>query len=228
MKISFFLALLAVIFLPVSQYAIWIYSPQEMVMGEVQRIFYMHLPLAWWALFGFFLVFLLSIKILLRPSQMADLLAVSLVEVGVVFTTLTLATGSIWARAAWNTWWTWDPRLSTALIMWFIYTAYLVLRKADFGESKQMRISAVLGIIAFLDVPLVFFSARLWRSIHPAIFSSRGIGLDEKMLVTVCICVVAVGFLFFGLVAVRLRQLLLEAQIKKRFELFLTQALNEK
>ena len=142
MKTSFFLGLIAAVFLPVAQYGIWQYAPQELVMGEVQRIFYMHLPLAWWALFAFFLVFVLSIRVLLRPRHHLDILALSFAEIGVLFTSLTLITGSIWARAAWNTWWTWDPRLTTALIMWFIYVAYLVLRRAGFGGEKQMRVSA--------------------------------------------------------------------------------------
>lgn len=217
MKTSFFLGLIAAVFLPVAQYGIWQYAPQELVMGEVQRIFYMHLPLAWWALLAFFLVFVLSIRVLLRPRHHLDILALSFAEIGVLFTSLTLITGSIWARAAWNTWWTWDPRLTTALIMWFIYVAYLVLRRAGFGGEKQMRVSAVLGVIAFLDVPLVFFSARFWRSIHPAVFSTQGTGLDQRMLLTLCVSILAVGCLFLALVLVRWKQLLLAAGVERMF-----------
>lgn len=193
----------------VSQYFIWVYAPQEMTMGLVQKIFYIHLPLAWWALVCFAGVFAGSIMVLVRNNHPAwDAFAAACAEVGVLLCGLALVTGSLWARSAWNTWWTWDPRLSTTLVTWFVYTAYLVLRSAEIGGSGQRRIRAVVGIVAFLDVPLVFFSARMWRSIHPAVFASKGGGLEPEMWTTVLVCVAAWGTLFAALVLVRFSGLL--------------------
>jgi len=186
------------------QYFIWVYAPEEATMGLMQKIFYFHLPLAWWAFAAFFGVFVASILLLLTRREEWDVLAGALAEVGVLFCGLALVTGSIWGRAAWNTWWTWDPRLSTTLVMWFVYAGYLVLRAAGAGGAK---VRAVLGIVAFVDVPLVFFSARLWRSIHPAVFASQGGGLAPEMWTTVWINVLAWGALFAALVLTRLQGL---------------------
>lgn len=197
------LAVLSVVSMVVGQYAIWVYAPEETTMGVVQKIFYVHLPLAWWSFAAFFGVCVASVKVLITGREEWDRIAGVLAEVGVLFSGLALVTGSIWGRAAWNTWWTWDPRLSTTLVMWFVYAGYLVLRSADVGGIKGARVRAVLGIVAFLDVPLVFFSARLWRSIHPAVFASRGGGLEPEMWTTVWVNAVAWGVLFATLVVAR-------------------------
>lgn len=199
--------------LAVSQYFIWEYAPQEATMGEIQRIFYFHLPFAWWAFVCFFVVFVSSIGVLAGKGESWDNVAGASGELGVLFATLALFSGSIWAKAAWNTWWTWDPRLSTALIMWFVYCAYLVLRSGSFESVKKQRISAVVGIVAFLDVPLVFFSARLWRSIHPSVFASRGGGLEPEMWHTVLVCLFAWGLLTFVLLYLRFGQIRAERRI---------------
>ncbi|WP_439951196.1 cytochrome c biogenesis protein [Desulfoplanes formicivorans] len=190
----------------VAQYFIWVYAPEEMTMGLVQKIFYIHLPLAWWALVCFAGVFAGSIMVLVRNNHPAwDAFAAACAEVGVLLCGLALVTGSLWARSAWNTWWTWDPRLSTALVMWFVYAGYLILRGSGLGGASSTRICAVLGIIAFLDVPLVFFSARMWRSIHPAVFASQSGGLEPEMLVTVFVSLAAWGLLTLTLVLARWR-----------------------
>jgi len=98
---------------------------------------------------------------------------------------LALVSGSIWGRAAWNVWWTWDPRLTTTLIMWFVYAGYLVLRGAGMAGERRAMVCAVLGVVAFLDVPLVFYSARIWRSVHPAVLASQGGGMEPEMWHTV-------------------------------------------
>lgn len=197
------LAVLSIVSMVVGQYAIWVYAPEETTMGVVQKIFYVHLPLAWWSFAAFFGVCVASVKVLITGREEWDRIAGVLAEVGVLFSGLALVTGSIWGRAAWNTWWTWDPRLSTTLVMWFVYAGYLVLRSADVGGIKGARVRAVLGIVSFLDVPLVFFSARLWRSIHPAVFASRGGGLEPEMWTTVWVNAVAWGVLFATLVVAR-------------------------
>ncbi|MEG2173515.1 MAG: cytochrome c biogenesis protein CcsA, partial [Desulfovibrionaceae bacterium] len=197
------LATTGAVLLALCQGLIYIYAPVEAVMGIVQKIFYIHLPLAWWAFASFFVVFVASIAFLRTRAARWDRLAGAAAEVGVLCSTLALMTGSLWARHSWGVWWTWDPRLTTTLILWFVYTAYLVLRTLDISEARRGKICAVVGIVAFIDVPLVFISARLWRSIHPAVFAARGGGLDEAMKITVITCVVAFGFIWAALVLAR-------------------------
>ena len=126
---------------------------------------------------------------------------------------LALVTGMLWARKSWGVWWTWDPRLTTTLIMWFVYAGYLVLRGLDLPPQRKSLVCAVVGVVAFLDVPLVFISARIWRSIHPAVFAAKGGGLEPEMKMTVIACVLSFGLLWAGLVWLRKRQLDLRARL---------------
>ncbi len=185
-------------------------------MGPVQKIFYTHLPLAWWALVCFGGVFVGSIMLLVRQQDVWDVFAGACAEVGVVFCSLALITGSLWARSAWNTWWTWDPRLTTALIMWFVYAGYLLLRGSGLGGANSGKLSAVVGIIAFLDVPLVFFSARMWRSIHPSVFASKSGGLEPEMLVALFVSLFAWGLFTWALVLFRWRILKWQRAVNER------------
>ncbi len=134
-------------------------------------------------------------------------------EVGVLLSGLALVTGMLWARKSWGVWWTWDPRLSTTLIMWFVYAGYLVLRGLGLPPQRKSLVCAVVGVVAFLDVPLVFISARIWRSIHPAVFAAKGGGLEPEMKLTVIACVLSFGLLWAGLVWLRKRQLDLRARL---------------
>ena len=170
--------------LAVCQWLIFFYAPVEAQLGLMQKVFYTHLPLAWWALISFLVVFVASIVYLIRRSPAADRVCAAAAEVGVLLAGLALVTGMIWARRSWGVWWTWDPRLTTTLVMWFIYAGYLVLRGLDLPPQRKRMICAVVGVVAFLDVPLVFLSARLWRSIHPAVFASKGGGLEPEMKLT--------------------------------------------
>ena len=198
-----------------SQWMMWQYAPQELQLGQVQRIFYLHLPLAWWALLAFFIVFLASIVVLWNNKDVYHFIAVSAAEVGVLFSTLVLLTGILWAKASWNTWWTWDPRLSTTLIMWFVYMGYLILASSMMPENRRKTICAVLGVVAFLDVPLVFLSARLWRTVHPSVFADKQGGLPQEMLYTILISLLAWGLVFGIIFAVRKRQLSFQSRIDK-------------
>lgn len=200
------LAALSLLALAVGQWFIWAYAPLEETMGLVQKIFYIHMPLAWWALVSFFVVFCASIRHLMTRSHASDILAGAAAEIGVLFSGLALISGSIWGRAAWNVWWTWDPRLTTTLIMWFVYAGYLVLRGAGGGGTggeRRAMVSAVLGVVAFLDVPLVFYSARIWRSVHPAVLASQGGGLEPEMWHTVLVNLLAFGLLWLALLVKR-------------------------
>ena len=200
------LAVVAALTLVAAHLAIWLHAPVEATMGLVQKIFYLHLPLAWWALLSFFLVFVGSLGVLVRKTEIWDALAGSAAELGVLFSGLALITGSLWARPAWNVWWTWDPRLTTALIMWFVYMGYLVLRTSPIPRAKRRTLCAVLGIVAFVDIPLVFFSTRLWRSIHPSVMSSSGGGMEPEMWQAMGASLAAVGALWLVLMILRTRQ----------------------
>ncbi len=197
------LAILSVAALAVGQWFIWVYAPLEETMGVVQKIFYIHMPLAWWALISFFVVFAASVRHLIKRDAASDILAGSAAGLGVLMSGLALVSGSIWGRAAWNVWWTWDPCLTTTLIMWFVYAGYLVLRGSGMGGERRAMVSAVLGVVAFLDVPLVFYSARIWRSVHPAVIASREGGMAPEMWHTVLANLVAFGFLWLTLLLAR-------------------------
>ena len=160
--------------------AMWV-APTERTMGDVQRIFYYHVPSAWTAFCLFFTNLIASIVYLVRKSPKADALAVASAEVGVVFCTIVLVTGPIWARPVWGIWWTWDVRLTTTLVLWLIYVSYLVLRR--FSDSSQTpALASVLAIFGALDVPLVYFSIWFFRTQHPQPVIGGGGSLDPRML----------------------------------------------
>ncbi|MCA1946246.1 MAG: cytochrome c biogenesis protein [Desulfovibrio sp.] len=207
------LAALAGLAMAASQWLIWAYAPVEATLGPVQKIFYIHLPLAWWALLSFGVTFVASVLYLLKKNIRFDLLAGAAAEIGVLFSGLALVTGSIWGRVSWNVWWTWDPRLTTTLVMWFIYAAYLLVRGLEMPRERKATVAAVLGVVAFLDVPLVFWSARLWRSVHPAVFASKEGGLTGEMATTVIACVAAWFFVWICLLLTRRRQLLQQERL---------------
>ncbi|BAH75738.1 cytochrome c biogenesis protein [Solidesulfovibrio magneticus] len=191
----------------IAQYLIWFHAPVEQSMGVVQKIFYTHMPLAWWSTVSFFVNFVASILYLAKRRDAYSRLAGAAAELGVLFSGLALITGMCWARPIWNVWWTWDPRLTTTLVMWFVYAAYLLLRASDVGGQRQDTVLAVLGVVAFLDVPLVFISARYWRSIHPSVLGSQGGGMEPEMWLAVVANLVAMGLLWLALLAFRTRQL---------------------
>ncbi|HML53451.1 MAG TPA: cytochrome c biogenesis protein CcsA [Solidesulfovibrio magneticus] len=191
----------------IAQYLIWFHAPVEQSMGVVQKIFYTHMPLAWWSTVSFFVNFVASILYLAKRRDAYSRLAGAAAELGVLFSGLALITGMCWARPIWNVWWTWDPRLTTTLVMWFVYAAYLLLRASDVGGQRQDTVLAVLGVVAFLDVPLVFISARYWRSIHPSVLGSQGGGMEPEMWLAVVANLVAMGLFWLALLAFRTRQL---------------------
>jgi len=155
--------------------------PPDQTQGEIQRIFYYHVPSAWTAFCLFFVNLIGSLIYLVRKSSKADALAVAAAEVGVVFCTIVLITGPIWARPVWGIWWTWDLRLTLTLVLWLIYVSYLVLRR--FSDSSQTpKLAAVLAVFGALDVPLVYFSIWFFRTQHPQPVIGGGGSLDPRML----------------------------------------------
>ncbi|HBV85301.1 MAG TPA: cytochrome C assembly protein [Desulfosporosinus sp.] len=183
----------------VSLYLVFVWVPVERQMGPVQKIFYFHVPSAWVAFLAFFVVFAASLMYLKTKLALYDIIAGSSAQVGVVFTTIVLITGPIWGKASWGTWWTWDPRLTTTLILWFIYLAYLIIRNSAKGHEKNLRLAAVFGIIGFIDVPIVFMAVRWWRTIHPVVFEANNIGLPTSMLTTLMVCLLTFTLLYFVL-----------------------------
>jgi heme exporter protein C len=187
-------------------FMVFVYVPTDRVQGIVQRIFYFHVPLAMMTFLAFGLVALASIFFLWRGGRSWDRLAQSSAEVGMVFCTLVLVTGPIWARPIWGTWWTWDARLTTTLILWLIYAAYLMLRAMSGTGDEGARYAAVLGIVGAIDIPIINRSVYWWRTIHPAVLITRqgGSGLeDPRMQATLGVCMLAFLLLFVWLLWVR-------------------------
>jgi heme exporter protein C len=175
------LAVLAVAFLGFGLYEALIGAPTEQTMGDVQRIFYYHVPSAWTAFIFFAMNFVASIVYLLRRDLKADAVAVSAAEVGLVFCTVVLVTGPIWARPVWGIWWTWDWRLTSTLVMWLIYVSYLVLRRFSSGGQMPL-LAAALAVFGALDIPLVYFSIWFFRTQHPQpVIGDQG-SIDPRML----------------------------------------------
>lgn len=199
------LAGLTAILLTRALYAVFLEAPREKTMGEVQRIFYFHVPSAWVALLAFFICFLASIIYLATRAPRWDWAAVSAAEIGVVFTSVVLVTGPIWARPVWGIWWTWDARLTSTLVMFLIYIGYLLLRDYTADPRRRANLAAVFGIIAFVDAPIVYMSIRWWRTQHPqpVIAGGAGSGLDPAMWRVFLMALAAMLALFALLFATR-------------------------
>ncbi len=213
-----FLLVFGFVFICIGIYFIYIFAPIEKTLGIPQKIFYFHVSFAWWSFFSFFLVCIYGMMYLIKKNVKHVLFAWACAEIGVVYSTLVLITGIIWAKASWNTFWTWDPRLITTLIMWFMYVVYLVIINMDISENKKFSLCSVLGMLAFIDVPIVFLSARMWRSIHPAVFSSKGGGMPPEMLYTMFINLIAYGILYMCLIILRTGQIKLKYKINNIFQ----------
>jgi heme exporter protein C len=184
--------------------------PLEAIQGYPQKIFYIHVPSAWLAYASFAFVFLASILYLWQRSGLWDIFARCAAEIGFLFTTLTLVTGMLWGRPIWGAFWTWDARLTTTLILWFIYGGYLLLRAFARPGVDVGRIAAVVGIIGFLDVPIIHMSVLWWRTLHPApvvmILDDPGGGLPASMLVTLLVSLSSFTLVFVYLLIQRVWQ----------------------
>jgi len=167
------LDILSIVLLLIATWMVFFYAPTEAVMGNVQRVFYFHVSTAWIGMLSFLVAAVAGIAYLVSKKTSWDIVEVSAVEIGIVFSLIAVASGSIWARPIWNTWWTWDPRLTTVTIMILIYAAYLLLRAGIDDPGRRARFGAVYAILGFLSVPLTFFSARLYRTIHPVVIGTN-------------------------------------------------------
>jgi heme exporter protein C len=201
-----------------SLFMVFEYVPTEAQEGIVQRIFYFHVPCAWVAFAAFGLVAIAGVFYLWLGDQIWDDLGYAAAESGMVFCTLVLITGSLWAKPIWGAWWTWDSRITTTFILWLLYGGYLMLRAMADDTPEVARFGAVVGIVAALDVPVVIVSVRLWRTIHPAVLVTRqgGHGLeDPRMIATLLVATVAFTVMFAWLLMLRFAQLRLRSRMKE-------------
>lgn len=205
------------VFIVVGLYMAFLYAPTEIQMGLVYRIFFFHLGAVTAGFMGILGVLVAGIGYLRTGSRAWDRVAEASGELGVVFCTIVLITGSIWARPIWGVWWTWDPRLTSFFLLWLIYIAYLMLRASAPDDPRVARFSAVFGIVGAVDVPLVILSARLWRGISPVLFQETAtgftFGLTPEMLQTLIVCIIAVVLLFFYLLVQRVRLAALQDEV---------------
>lgn len=179
-------------------WAAFVYAPTELVEGDVQRIFYIHVPMAWLAYLAFFLVAVASALYLWRRDERWDWFARANAEIGAIFTTLVLISGSVWGKSFWGAWWVWDARLTTTLILWFVYVGYLVLRSYTGRTAQGARVAAVVGILGFVDVPINYFAVTWWRTLHPSAVLPLGgtPQLPASMLIALLISLVTFTLLF--------------------------------
>jgi heme exporter protein C len=198
--------LVTLVWIVVSLYMIFLYAPQEATMGEVQRIFYIHVPSAWTSFLAYFVVFLGSLAYLWRRSRFADDLAYAAAEVGFVYCTGVLVTGPLWAKPIWGIWWTWDARLTSTFILWLLFVAYLMLRAYLINPGRAEVLGAVVGIIGFVDVIVDYMAIRWWRTQHPqpVMGGGQGSGLDPRMWTTVLVSWGAFLCLFWYLMRQRI------------------------
>ncbi len=208
------LAVLSFILIELALYLAFIYAPTERTMGDVQRIFYFHVPSAWVSFLAFFVVCVASIAFLRTGKAHWDRLAACSAELGVLFITLVLLTGPLWAKPVWNVYWTWDARLTTSLVLWLIYIAYLMVRNYTTDPERGAKFAAVFGIIGFLDVPIVYMSIRWWRTLHPAPVMGGGGGLAPEMLRTLMFSLFAFTVLYITLLLLYYRISTMEKQIQ--------------
>ncbi|MGK2852260.1 MAG: heme ABC transporter permease CcmC [Candidatus Limnocylindrales bacterium] len=192
--------------------------PADATQGDVQRIMYIHVPSAWLAYLAFFVTMAAGLGYLVRRDARFDRVAVSSAEIGVVFTGLAIATGAIWGRPTWGRWWDWDPRLTTTAVLFLVYVGYLLLRSVVADPDRRARVAAVIGLVGFLNVPIVHFSVLWWRSLHqpPTVIRPGDPSIDPVLLAQLLYSVVAFTLLYLWLLGQRVALERLEADLWPR------------
>ena len=191
---------LSSVLMVVSLYMSLIWAPTEITLGDSQRIFYIHIPLAWLGMLSVIILAVFSIAYLITRNIKWDNLAYSTAELGFILITLVLVTGMIWSKAEWTVWWTWDPKLTTTVILWFIYLAYIMLRKYGPSDLRGASYGAVLGIIGAIDVPMIYMAANWWSSAHPELnigpLSDQSSSVNSEMMMTLLVSLIAYTMLY--------------------------------
>ena len=191
---------LSAVFMVASLYMALLWAPTEITLGDSQRIFYIHIPLAWLGMLSVIILAIFSIAYLITRNIKWDNLAYSTAELGFILITLVLVTGMIWSKAEWSVWWTWDPKLTTTVILWFIYLAYIMLRKYGPSDLRGASYGAVLGIIGAIDVPMIYMAANWWSSAHPELnigpLSDQSSSVNSEMMMTLLVSLIAYTMLY--------------------------------
>jgi len=199
---------------------VFFYAPVEVMMGQVQKVFYFHVATAWVGMLGFLVAAIAGVVYLRKGDLTWDIAGNSAVEISLIFFLTAIILGSIWARPIWNTWWTWEPRLTTAAIVELIYAAYLLLRQGVDDPERRARFSAIYAILGFFSVPLTFISIRLLRTIHPVVVGSAeaasqgGFNMDSPMKLTFFFSLAAFTVFFADLLWHRIRLGKLRAEVE--------------
>lgn len=199
------MALLGILGILTLHWMVFFWTPTEASMGIIQRIFYIHVPSAWVAFMAFGIVALCSAVYLWLGDERLDQAAVSAAEGGMVFTTVVLLTGPLWGRIAWGTYWTWEPRLTLTLLLWFIYLGYFLVRSSTENPERGKRFAAVVGIAGVFNIPLIHLSVVWFRSLHPTpvVMKPEGPTLDPEMLATLGLGFLSFTLLFLGVFLLR-------------------------
>lgn len=205
-------------FLPLMWLALYLdflWSPDDVQLGPSQRIFYFHMGAATVVLVAYTITLVASIGYLISRRLAWDRWAASSAEIGTVFTAMVLISGILWGRAAWGVWWTWDPRLTTTVILWVVFAGYLLLREWSDNPQRRALYSAVLAILAYVDVPVDYMAVRWWNSIHPVVITNQGVNMAPQMVVAMVVSMVAMLYLFGIWMAIRLRLMRAEAGVNE-------------
>ncbi len=213
------LDILTLILMAVAVGMVFLYAPLERIMGYVQKVFYFHVSSAWVGMVSFIVAAVTGGIYLRTGNKKWDVTSYAAVEIGIVFAIIAIITGSIWARPIWNTWWTWDPRLTTTAIMTLVYIAYLMLRQGIDDPDKRARFGAVYVIVGALSVPLTFLSIRIFRTIHPVVIgaasgSSTAFDMAPKMLQTFLFSLFVFSILFIDLLWHRVKLGRMEEEVE--------------
>jgi heme exporter protein C len=203
------LDIVSIILFVIATIMVFFYAELEAVMGQVQRVFYFHVSTAWVGMLGFFVAFVAGILYLVKHDRKWDIVGLAAIEISLVFFFIAIVSGSIWARPSWGTWWTWDPRLTTATIVELVYAAYLLLRQGIEDPDRRARFGAVYAILGFISVPLTFLSIRLFRTIHPVVIGNGGgegdFDMTARMFQTFMFSLFTFSVLFITLLWHRIR-----------------------
>ena len=208
----------SLILLGVATYLALVYAPTERVMGDVQRVFYFHIGTAWVGLLGFVLAAVVGVAYLVSKDLKWDIIGVATIEISVVFFFITIVLGSIWARPTWNTWWNWDPRLTTAAVTELVYVAYFMLRAGLEDPERRARFGAVYALLGGLSAPITFMAIRLFRSIHPVVIGTgqgETLPLSSDMKVAFFFALFAFTIIFIDLFWNRIRLGQLESKVEQ-------------
>lgn len=208
------LGILALVAMLIGSYVGLAVVPADAAQGNVQRLMYVHVPAAWLAFLAFFVVFVMSVLYLIQRDERWDRVAASSAEIGVVFTVVTLLLGMMWGKPTWGVYWTWDPRLTTTAILLSIYVGYGALRSFADDAEKRARWSAIVGVIGFANVPIVYMSVTWWRTLHQPPSSPRSVAPD--ILWTLMLNLAAFTLVYLYLMVRRIRFAKLEGELEKR------------